>query len=113
MNRATEDPVARPFRSILAATAAILVLALFVAGLRSYRDLAVQRARQEALQSRIAESKERIESLELEIELLRSDPGTLERVAREDLGMTRPGDIVVRLDDESDAPADDPPAHSE
>lgn len=86
---------------MLAAAAAILVLALFVAGLRSYRELAVQRARQEALVSRISESRARIESLERQIELLRSDPGTLERFAREELGMAKPGDIVVRLENET------------
>lgn len=77
--------------------AAVLVLTLFVAGLRSYRDLAVQRARQAELVERITDAKVRIKQLETEIELLRTDPGTLERVAREDLGMVRPGDIVIKV----------------
>ena len=97
MNQSAATPVAGSFRSVLGVVAAVLVLALFVAGLRSYRDLSVQRARQVALVDRIADTKLRIEQLEREIELLRTDPGTLERVAREDLGMTRPGDIVVRV----------------
>ena len=97
MNQSAASPVAGSFRSVLGVVAVVLVLALFVAGLRSYRDLSVQRARQVALVDRIADTKLRIEQLEREIELLRTDPGTLERVAREDLGMTRPGDIVVRV----------------
>jgi len=97
VNQSAASPVAGSFRSVLGVVAVVLVLALFVAGLRSYRDLSVQRARQVALVDRIADTKLRIEQLEREIELLRTDPGTLERVAREDLGMTRPGDIVVRV----------------
>lgn len=107
MNRSAEDPVAQPFRSVLGVMAAILVLALFVAGLRSYSDLSVQRARQAALADNIADTKLRIAALEHQIQLLRTDPGTLERVAREDLGMVRPGDIVVRLD--SAETAEQPP----
>jgi cell division protein FtsB len=109
VNRSAEDTVDKPFRSFLGVTAGILVLALFVAGLRSYRDLSVQRSRQQALQAKIADTKVRIEVLETQIDLLRTDPGTLERVAREDLGMARPGDIVVRLepdDEEAQAPTE-------
>ena len=98
MNRPAVEPVAKPFRSILGVMAAILVAALFVAGMRSYRDLAVQRARESSLESRLAETRLRIEELERRIDLLRTDPGTLEKIAREDLGMARPGDLVVRLD---------------
>lgn len=98
MNRSTEDTASKPFRSILGVTAGILVLALFVAGLGSYRDLSVQRARQQSLAGKISDSKVRIEAFERQIELLRTDPGTLEKVAREDLGMARPGDIVIRLE---------------
>ena len=75
----------------------ILLIALFVSGLRSYRDLSRQQVQESVLLRKIAEAEERIEELELRIELLRSDPGTLERVAREDLGMVRPGDIVLKF----------------
>ena len=97
MNRSAGGLADRSFRSALGAVAAILVVALFIAGLRSYRDLAVHRARQAALTEKITKTKLRIEQLEQDIELLRSDHGTLERFAREDLGMTRPGDIVIRI----------------
>lgn len=97
MNRSTSGPVDHSFRSFLGATATILLIALLVAGLRSYRDLARQRIQESTLLRKIAETELRIERLESQIELLRSDPGTLEKVAREDLGMVRPGDIVLKL----------------
>ncbi len=110
MNRSAEDPAGNPFRSVLGVTAGVLVLALFVAGLRSYRDLSVQQARQQILTERIVDARVRIGALEQQINLLRTDPGTLERVAREDLGMARPGDIVVRLEpaDEVESQVEEP-----
>jgi len=50
--------------------------------------------------------EERAELL-LRAELLRSDPFEIESVARESLGMARPGEIVVRLP-RSSAPAERP-----
>ena len=97
MSQSATSPATGSFRSVLGVVAALLVLTLFVAGLRSYRDLAVQRARQAELVERISDTEVRIRQLETEIELLRTDPGTLERVAREDLGMARPGDIVIKV----------------
>ena len=46
--------------------------------------------------SRVAELEARIETREGEAEALRSDPLALERAIREDLGLARPGETVVR-----------------
>ena len=63
------------------------------AGVRTWlqvrRDLDTAQARVTALEARIAER-------EAEAEALRSDPLALERAIREDLGLARPGEIVVR-----------------
>jgi cell division protein FtsB len=53
------------------------------------RDLAVAEARVAALEQRIA-------AREGEAEALRSDPLAVERAIREDLGLARPGETVVR-----------------
>jgi cell division protein FtsB len=53
------------------------------------RDLAVA-------QARVAELETRIESREGATASLRSDPLALERAIREDLGLAKPGEIVVR-----------------
>jgi hypothetical protein len=49
------------------------------------------------LETRIAETKARSERLQVRIDRLKHDPGMLERLAREDLGMVRPGDLVIEL----------------
>ena len=46
--------------------------------------------------ARVAELEARIESRESEAEALRSDPSALEQAIREDLGLARPGETVVR-----------------
>jgi cell division protein FtsB len=93
--------VAGPFRAVLGGAALLLVLVLCIAGLDRYGDLKVQRAREALLLERIEETEERVVELRNRIQLLKEDPGTLERVAREDLGMARAGDIVVKFDNEA------------
>lgn len=47
-------------------------------------------------EARVAELEGRVESRETEAAALRSDPIALEHAIREDLGLARPGEIVVR-----------------
>lgn len=85
------------FRPVLGLSVILFVAVLAIAAWRSYHDLSAARQREKLLETRILETRERIEDLHGRIERLRSDPGTLERLAREDLGMVRPGDVVVEL----------------
>lgn len=78
------------------AVGALLVAVAFAGG-RSFRDLGKARARAAELSSQIEEAEVRIDELERRIGLLRDDPVTLERLAREELGLVRPGDLVVVL----------------
>jgi cell division protein FtsB len=40
-----------------------------------------------------------------EIRALKSDPAAIERVARDDMGLARPGELIFRLPDDPPAPA--------
>lgn len=86
-------------RPVLGATVVLVFALLAIAALKSYRDLETARAREHLLETRIAETRARSERLKLRIERLRNDPGMLERLAREDLGMVRPGDVILQLPD--------------
>ncbi len=85
------------FRPVLGVSVILFVAILGIAAWRSYHDLSAARGRQQLLETRIEKTQGRIEELHGRIERLRSDPGTLERRAREDLGMVRPGDVIVEL----------------
>jgi cell division protein FtsB len=96
------------FRAILIFASVALVLFLLVAGFRSYRDLTLAKAREASLEEELALTEEEIERLERQVERLQTDPVMLERVAREELGMVRPREVVILLEPEGAAPAATP-----
>jgi cell division protein FtsB len=100
------------FRPVLGATVLLVFALLAIAALKSYRDLEAARAHEHQLETQIAETKARSEKLRLRIDRLHHDPGMLERLAREDLGMVRPGDVVIELPDGAVAAPPRPPAPS-
>jgi cell division protein FtsB len=98
----TRSEAPRPslgYRPVLGATVVLFLALLGLASLKSWRDLEAARGRERHLETQIRETEVRIQHLHGRIERLRSDPGSLERLAREDLGMVRPGDVVIVLPD--------------
>jgi cell division protein FtsB len=96
------SPTAAPprsdsFRPVLGAALALVLALLAIAALKSSRDLEAARARERMLQQTIAATRAESERLRLRIDRLRHDPGMLERLAREDLGMVRAGDVIIEL----------------
>ncbi len=85
------------FRPVLGATVLLVLALLAIAGLKSSRDLETAKARERLLEKRIAETRAESERLRVRIDRLRHDPGMLERLAREDLGMVRPHDVIIEL----------------
>ena len=102
-----QHPPARAGRPLWWAAAVFLAVLLALAGGKSYRDLAAVRERESELEARLAATRAEIAAFERRLDRLRHDPVTLERLAREDLGMTRPGDVVIVLPPEGAA---EPPA---
>jgi cell division protein FtsB len=84
---------------------------LAIAGVQSYRDLSRAHAQELELEQQIAATQGRIEALERRLERLASDPGTLERLAREELGLVKPGDVVIVLPPAAE-PAEPPSAET-
>ncbi len=94
----------RPLRSLVSAMVVFLVLVLATAALKGWRDLAAARARERTLAAEVAAAETRIEEAKRRIARLQKDPATLDRLAREELGMVSPADVVVVL------PQSPPPA---
>jgi cell division protein FtsB len=97
------------FRPVLGLSVLLFVAVLGIAAWRSYHDLSAARQRERLLETRISDTRHRIDELRARIERLHSDPGTLERLAREDLGMVRPGDVVVELPESGPSSSGDSP----
>jgi cell division protein FtsB len=92
-----------PIALAIVASAVGVAVADTNSGVRTWlqvrRDLATA-------QQRVAELEKRIAMREGEAESLRKDPLALERAIREDLGLAKPGEIVVRgLGPEAQGPA--------
>jgi cell division protein FtsB len=90
-------------RPALGLSLALLLLLIAAAAARSHRDLERARERERELEAKISDTRARIGELDEEIERLRDDPVTLERLAREELGMARPDDVVLVLPEEGAA----------
>jgi cell division protein FtsB len=93
----------RPFRSVLVAVVAFLVLLLATFALRGWQDVSRARSRARALESEVAATEARIAELKRRIDRLRDDPVTLDRLAREEVGLVAPGDVVIVLPERSHA----------
>lgn len=63
-------------------------------GLFTYRH---KRSEYETLQSHIKQQKKENAALQEEVQKLRSDPATIERYAREDLHMSRQGELIYKI----------------
>lgn len=82
-------------RPLLAGGAVLLLALLAAGGFKSHQDLAAARGREAELRRRIATTEASVQALRRRIDRLRDDPALLERIAREDLGLIKPGDVVV------------------
>lgn len=63
----------------------------------TYSTLARYREEREALDIRIKGLEEENENLKIEIRKFQSDPVYIEKIAREELGMMRQGEIIYRI----------------
>ena len=86
-----------PLRSWLGVTVLLMLATLAAAGIKSYRDLAASHAHEADLERRVEAAKGRIEALDQRLGGLTDDPIVLERLAREELGMVYPDDVVIVL----------------
>ncbi len=90
------------FRPVLGIGLVLLLVLLATAGYKSARELAAARRHESELVSKIASAQQRIRGLQHRIDQLEDDPLTLERLAREELGMVRSGDVVIVLPDDEE-----------
>jgi len=74
----------------------IIVLWLFLMFLPGYSKRQELSAKNERLQRRIKELEEDNRRLIDEEERLRTDPGYVEKIARDDMGMARKGEIIIK-----------------
>jgi cell division protein FtsB len=93
-----ERPHVRPASYVgFSLAVSFFLLVFFLAGDRGFLQVRKQRAQAGALQAEITAIDERNRALEKEIARLTSDPAAVEKIARENLQLVAPGDVVLVL----------------
>lgn len=74
-----------------------LLFAYFLVGDRGFLEVRRQREKLKTLQAEVAALDAANRKLADDVEGLQKDPAAIEKVAREELGLVAPGDVVVVL----------------
>ena len=91
--------VYRVFLIAAAVLIAVIVVRFFMPKFQEERRL---RARLEEARQDVRRTAETLRELKLKQERLREDPRYVEKIAREDLGLAKPGETVFRFVDEDE-----------
>ena len=75
----------------------LLIFVFVLAGDRGFLQVRKQRTQVGALQAEITAIDEKNRALEREVARLSEDPAAVEKIAREDLSLVAPGDVVLVL----------------
>lgn len=90
------------YRVFLVAAALLVVVILVRFFMPKYQEEQRLRARLEEARQDVRRTAETLRQLKLKQERLREDPRYVEKVAREDLGLSKPGETVFRFVEEED-----------
>jgi cell division protein FtsB len=107
ISRDERRPEAGLRRKAVTLTSVLLLIALIVGSMfgdRGILHLITQRQRADALRQEIETLGAENLRLYAEIRRLRTDPRAVERIAREELGLARPGETVFLLREAPDKP---------
>jgi cell division protein DivIC len=80
---------------IVFGTLTLLVVSLYAPLIQKVQEL---QGRREALQREIAREEEKTQALQFVFRLLKTDPGFVERMARDRLNMGKPGETIFRFE---------------
>jgi cell division protein FtsB len=85
-----------PFSLLAMAIVAVPLRVFDEQGLSRYRELKRELSEIDALNERL---QREVGDLDRDVRLLRTDPAAIERIARDELGMIREGEIVFQFDE--------------
>jgi cell division protein FtsB len=104
--RAAPDPEAERARRRNRRAILLFLGALFLAGSvmamvgkGGYLELRRLRNQRDQMQAEVDAQQRKVEALQRQVQALRDDPAALERIAREELGYARPGEVTFLLAD--------------
>ena len=92
---------------LMVGVVSVLAFAYAIMGNNGYLELRLREARNQQLKSRTEELRQENKEIRSEIRALKSDPKAIEKIAREELGMVKPGEVKITTnpDRQKSAPA--------
>lgn len=94
---------------VMASSILLLFLAYGLFGKGGYLELKRIESQNQELIERIEQIREENKKILSEIKALKSDPKTIEKIAREELGLVKPGEIKITTNQSEPASSDSTP----
>ena len=93
------------YRFLIVASVCFFLVLIFLAVFGEHGWLAVSRVRGDVmrLQQEISRLRQENRELREEIAILKTDPSAIEQIARDELGMVQPGEVVYEIVDRREA----------
>lgn len=109
MAKATRNPFFKKLSVLMVGAVSLLAFLYAVAGTNGYLELRKRQARNQELTRKVERLRQENKEILGEIKGLKSDPKTIEKIAREELGMVKPGEVKITTNPSRQAPATKPP----
>jgi cell division protein FtsB len=105
MSEPKQHPFFQRLSLLMVGVVSVLAFAYAIIGNNGYLELRRREAKNQELRLRAEEL--RLENKEIlnEIRALKSDPKAIEKIAREELGMVKPGEVKITTNPERQKPA--------
>jgi cell division protein FtsB len=97
-------PLKKRLLLTLAVSAILALVARSLIGERGLLEVVRKKGAHQDLAAEVESLREENAKLQREIQSLRADPAAIERIAREELGYSKPGEITFLLRDDAPAP---------
>lgn len=102
----------RMLASAMLAALAALLFAHVMLGTNGWIAYRAKKAEYERLQQQMKQVNEENQRLDQEIKALQTDPKAIEKVAREQLRMAKPGEYIVLMPEKKNPQAPQPPVNA-
>jgi cell division protein FtsB len=95
MSRPTQPRFFRRLALLMVGLVSLLVLAYAIAGDHGYLELRRRQSKNRELRAKAEQLRQENKETLSEIKALKSDPKLIEKIAREELGMVKPGEVKI------------------
>jgi cell division protein FtsB len=112
MGEPVKNSFFRKLSILMVAAVSLLALVYAISGESGYLELRRRQAKTRELNRKIEQLQQENKAMLNEIKALKSDPKTIEKIAREQLGMVKPGEVKITTNPDRQEPATKAPETS-